>query len=200
MSAARRTGTPFGFRRLPEVVAAAERREPRAQRPLGLLLLPTRLEAFALQAHAEDLLSAPGVAAVEPARLAAVPLPGMLVDALGGVQARRLRLPGTPRAIVVYDPAEYPLARALISRHVDAQLWYRRWPGPGDVSPSRRERLEELDDHCAFRADHVFEVDPDAPDPHAANAALWERLERLGIESGRLGSERPDVMRRAARR
>ena len=28
---------------------------------------------------------------------------------------------------------------------------------------------------------------------HAANLPLWERMEALGIESGRLGSERPDV-------
>ena len=28
---------------------------------------------------------------------------------------------------------------------------------------------------------------------HEANLPLWERMEALGIESGRLGSERPDV-------
>jgi hypothetical protein len=193
MGSVRPTGTPFGFRRMPDEPTdlLGVPRPPRP--PFGVLLLPTRLEAFSLRAHAEDLLSAPGVAAVEPARLATMPLPGMLVDALGGVQARRLRLPGTPRAIVIYEPAEYPLARALISRHPDAELWYREWEGAAGADPRRRERLEELDDHCTFRADLRFSVDPAAADAHAANAALWARLEGLGIESGRLGSERADV-------
>jgi hypothetical protein len=193
MASARRTGTPFGFRRLPEEPGGGLPGPRPPQRLLGVLLLPTRLEDFALRAHAQDLLTAPGVAAVEPARLAAFALPGVVADALGGVQARRLRLPGSPRAVVVYEPGEYPLARALISRHPDAELWYHEWPGAADAAPRRRERLEELDDHCAFRADLRFSVDPGAADPHAANAALWTRLERLGIESGRLGSERPDV-------
>jgi hypothetical protein len=30
---------------------------------------------------------------------------------------------------------------------------------------------------------------------HTQNLPLWERMETLGIESGRLGSERPDVTR-----
>jgi hypothetical protein len=196
MASTWRTGTPFGFRRLPEeaIDTVGTPRAPR--RRLGLLLLPSRLEDFPLRAHAEDLLTAPDVAAVEPARLAAVPLPGVLEDALGGVQARRLRLPGTPRAIVVYGPAEYPLARALIARHPDAELWYHEWAGAPDAAPRQRERLEELDDHCAFRAELRFSVDPADPDPHAANGARWARLESLGIETGRLGSERPDVTAR----
>ena len=194
-----RTGTPFGFRRVAEQ-ATLERPSPRPAAALGVLLLPTRLEELDVRGHAEDLLAAPGVLAVEPARLPARALPGVVADALAGVQARRLRLPGVPAAVLVYHPGEYPLARALIARHPDAQLWYRGWEEAGEPSAGRRARLAELDDHCRFRADHAFAVDAAAPDPHAANRPLWERLEALGVESGRLGSERADVLAPVRRR
>ena len=194
-----RTGTPFGFRRVAEQ-ASLRGPSTRPAAALGVLLLPARLEELDVRAHAEDLLAAPGVLAVEPARLPARALPGVVADALAGVQARRLRLPGVPRAVLVYHPGEYPLARALIARHPDAQLWYRGWEESAEPTPARRARLAELDDHCRFRADHVFGVEATAPDPHAANRTLWERLEALGVESGRLGSERADVLAAARRR
>ena len=37
--------------------------------PIGVLLLPRALESFILRDQAEDLLSAPGMVAVEPARM-----------------------------------------------------------------------------------------------------------------------------------
>jgi hypothetical protein len=179
----RRRGGVFGWGRI------AEEAELLGQdRPLCLLLLPAPLEAFALRDRAEDLLSAPGVAAVDPPRLsytAAARLGESFADALAVIQARRMRLPGHPRALVVFHPLQYPLARALAGIHPDAELWY----GPIAVPAGGRER--ELHERAAERAVLRFEH-PDSP-AHAANLPLWERMEALGIESGRLGSERPDV-------
>lgn len=135
-----RTGRALGYRRI------AERAEPVFQQPLCVLLLPRPVEEMG--APVEELLAAPGVAAVEPPRLTAA--------VFAGIQARRLKLPGFPRAIAVFDPQQYPLARALRALHPDAELW---------------------------TAGEDF-------DPAAGARPLFERMERLGIESGRLGSER----------
>jgi hypothetical protein len=179
----RRRGGVLGWGRI------AEQAEVLGQdRPLCVLLLPAPLEAFELRERAEDLLAARGVAAVDPPRLSysgAARLGESFADGLTVVQARRLRLPGHPRALVVFDPLQYPLARALAGLHPDAELWY----GPIAVPEGGRERaLHEL---AAERAVLRFEH-PHAP-AHTANLPLWERMEALGIESGRLGSERADV-------
>ena len=157
-------------------------------RPLCVLLLPEPLETFALRERAEDLLTAPGVAAIDPPRLsyaAAARLGESFADGLAVVQARRLRLPGYPLALVVFDPLQYPLARALAGTHPDAELWY----GPPVEPAGGRER--ELHELAAARATLRLEHS-DAP-VHTQNRPLWERMEALGIESGRLGSERGDV-------
>jgi hypothetical protein len=157
-------------------------------RPLCVLLLPAPLEAFSLRERAEDLLTAPGVAAVDPPRLsygAAARLGESFADGLTVVQARRMRLPGHPRALVLFDPLQYPLARALTGLHPDAELWYGPLREPG----SGRER--ELHGLASGRAAMRFE--PRGGPAHEANLPLWERMEALGIESGRLGSERSDV-------
>lgn len=126
--------------------------------PLCVLLLPRELESFILRDQAEDLLSAPGVVAVEPARIpygAYLRLPASVADGLAATQARRLRLPGVPRAIVIFHPLQYPLARGLIAQHPDAELWYWRWDRyevAYDASPRRRERLEELHLAASMRA------------------------------------------------
>jgi hypothetical protein len=177
----RRRGGIFSFGRI------AEEAELFGQdRPLCLLLLPASLEAFALRERAEDLLAAPGVAAVDPPRLSwrgAARLGESVADGLTMVQARRMRLPGIPRALVVFDPLQYPLARALINLHPDAELWYGPMREPGSDS--------ELDALARERAAMRFEAVPGPA--YEANLPLWERMEALGIESGRLGSERPDV-------
>ena len=94
--AGRHGGTPYGFGR------RAERAAEQAQRrPLCVLLLPDRLEEMPLRDQVEDLLAAPGVVAVEPARIAYgayLRLPAAVADGLAVTQARRLRLPGRPRA------------------------------------------------------------------------------------------------------
>ena len=76
-----------------------------------------------------------------------------------------MRLPGVPHAVAVFDPLQLPLAGALIERHPDAELWDlgRRLPrGRLRARPAAR------------------------PDLRPA----WERMEALGVASGRLGSER----------
>src|SRR4051794_33473515 len=187
----------------------AGRAEPIELRPLGLLLLPQPLERFALRPHAEDLLAGAGVLAVEPPRLGASGrVPAAVADGLSAGQARRLKLPGVPRAILVFHPLQYPLARGLIAHHPDAELWYWRRETEADrVSRRRRERLEELDLAASLRASlliadaeerfgeahgegcELMVLEP-GDDPHEDNRPLFRRLEMLGIESGRLGSER----------
>jgi hypothetical protein len=105
----------------------------RADDPLAVLLLPGRLEGLALEAHARDLLSIPRVLALEPSR---VRPSRSLRDAVSLRQARRLRFPGRPRLLVLYHPAQYPLARALCACHGDLDLWY---------IPPGREALETAD-------------------------------------------------------
>jgi hypothetical protein len=179
----RRRGGVLGWGRV------AEQAELLGQdRPLCVLLLPAQLETFELRERAEDLLTAPGVAALDPPRLSysgAARLGEGFADGLAAVQARRMRLPGYPRALVVFGPLQYPLARALAGIHPDAELWY----GPTSAPEGDRERaLHDLAEaRAALRLEH-----PDEP-PHRANLPLWERMEALGIESGRLGSERADV-------
>ena len=51
--------------------------------------------------------------------------------------------------IVIFHPLQYPLARGLIARHPDAELWYWRWDryeDAYDAPPRLRERLEALHD------------------------------------------------------
>ena len=157
-------------------------------RPLCVLLLSARLEDFELRERAEDLLTAPGVAAVDPPRLSyggAARLGEGVADGLAAIQARRMRLPGYALALVVFHPLQYPLARALSGIHLDAELWY----GPvREPSSGREHDLHEL---ARERAAMRFEAVPEPA--YEANLPLWERMEELGIESGRLGSQRSDI-------
>ena len=155
--AGRHGGTPYGFGR------RAERAAEQAQRrPLCVLLLPDRLEEMPLRDQVEDLLAAPGVVAVEPARIAYgayLRLPPSVADGLAVTQARRLRLPGRPRAVAIFHPLQYPLARALISQHPDCELWYGRSARdeqPEEPSRRRRERIAELHEAAAHRAALTF--------------------------------------------
>src|SRR3954462_5287627 len=132
--------------------------------PIAVLLLPRELESFILRDQAEDLLSAPGVVAVEPARIpygAYLRMPGSVTDGLAATQARRLRLPGEPRVIVIFHPLQYPLARGLIAQHPDAELWYWRWDRyelAYAASARQRARLEELHLAATFRAERNIVV------------------------------------------
>jgi glycosyltransferase involved in cell wall biosynthesis len=136
----------------------AARAELEERTPLCVLLLPRELEQFILRDQAEDLLTAPGVVAIEPARVpygAYLRLPAPVADGLAATQARRVKLPGRPAAVVIFHPLQYPMARALISEHPDCELWYWRWDRyevAYDASPRRRARLEELHQQAVNRA------------------------------------------------
>ena len=185
----------LGLGRIAERDVFAERR------PVAVLLLPEPLETFSLRERAEDLLTAPGVVAVDPARVSyrgLARLPEPVVSGLAAGQARRLSFPGVPRVVAIFHPLQYPLARALFSHHLDAELWYAWWEQEPEENIPRRlyRRQEELDQMASMRAKLRFDVDEEPGAlAHERNLPLWERLERLGVETGRLGSERSDVIR-----
>jgi hypothetical protein len=129
---------------------------------LLLLLLPERLEEMEARELLERLLAAPGTVAVEPPRMR-VSL--ALARVVARRQVKRMKLPGVPHAIAVFQTLQVPLAAALIERNPDAELW-----SLGDPQ---------------HESDFTFDL-REAGDLGPA----WQRMERLGIETGRLGSER----------
>jgi hypothetical protein len=147
---------------------------------LAVLLLPSPLEGFAREDHARGLLSIPRVVALEPSRLRP---PGFARDALCQRQARRLRFPGRLRLLVLYDPAQYPLARALCARYTGLDLWYIP-PGPESLraadTASGRE-LADLDEMARERATRVLV----AGEGYVDDDSLRARLGELGVISPR---------------
>src|SRR3954468_22140209 len=145
--------TPYG-RAADRAMQGVERELP----PIGVLLLPRALEQFILRDQAEDLLTAPGVVAIEPARIpygAYLRMPAPVADGFAGAQARRVKLPGRAAAVVIFHPLQYPLARALVSEDPDCELWYWRWDRyevAYDASPRHRARLDELHEQAMGRA------------------------------------------------
>jgi hypothetical protein len=158
--------------------------------PLAVLLLPDRLEEFALSEHARDLLRAPQVIALEPprvswARLARLPEAFAARTALR--QAKRLKLPGSARVVIIYNPLQTMMGLGLLSRHRGAELWYvRTAEARADVDPKLQLRLEQLDEIARKRAAFELTLDDLAPLPpertwFEANERLWDRLEELEI-------------------
>jgi hypothetical protein len=147
--------------------------------PLGLLLLPCVLEQFELEEHARGLLQIPRVVALEPGR---VRTPSFIRDAAALRQAKRLKLPGTPRLVVLYHPIQYPLARALCARYQEVELWYVR-PDPASLRDqggySRQDQLE-LDDLAVERAARPVAFGA-AEVLAAQTASLRDRMSELGI-------------------
>jgi hypothetical protein len=88
---------------------------------LAIVLLPGPLEGFAYEAQTRALLAIPRVIALEPSR---VRTPRFLREGTVARQAARIQLPGELRAVILYHPAQYPLARALLGRHQQSELWY----------------------------------------------------------------------------
>jgi hypothetical protein len=158
--------------------------------PLAVLLLPQRLEEFALAEHARDLLRAPRVIALEPPRVSwsrLARLPESLALHTGIRQAKRLKLPGQTRVVILYDPLQTMLALGLLVRYPDAELWYlgagRESP---ETEPNLASRIAELDEVARLRAALAMSIDELAPLPPArtwfeANDPLWDRLEALEI-------------------
>jgi len=109
-------------------------------------------------------------------------LPVTVGDGLAATQARRMRLPGVPRVIVIFHPLQYPLARGLIAVHPDAELWYWQWDrfeAAYDTTPRQRDRLQDLHVAASLRAsvnivvtDALGElVDPEAGEPQLVSLA-----------------------------
>lgn len=142
--------------------------------PLALLLLPVALEQFAHREHARDLLRAPRVLALEPPRMSwsrIARLPASLSLGVGVRQAKRLRLPGRARVVVLYDALQLPLAQGLLLRWEGAELW-------------RAETVPEATLQAPFAFDPGDAAglgDDAAADAFDRNAPLWERLEQLGV-------------------
>jgi hypothetical protein len=112
-----------------------------ARDPIAVLLLPADFEHHPLRAHAEALLRAPGVVALEPGVLR---MTGGMSDRvkrrMARGQARRLlkRLPGRPVAVIVFDPVQQALADELHERTLGG---CKAWdPDPGTDA----ERLRTL--------------------------------------------------------
>jgi hypothetical protein len=148
--------------------------------PLGVLMLPGKLEGFTLEAHARNLLAIPRVVALEPS---CVPTPRFMRAATSARQARRLRFPGTPRVLVLYHPAQYPLARVLKSRYEDAELWYLPPDLEGLHATGRAAQdLGAFDELARERSQGMLEVLPDAT---VADEPLRLRLRELEVVSPR---------------
>lgn len=143
--------------------------------PLAVLLLPAKLEDFALAAHARDLLEIPRVVAVEPGRLRRSGLFGGELAAER--QARRLRFPGTPRLLVLYHPRQYYLSRSLAARH-GAELWYLPF---GELHHGELALPDEL---ARERAVRTLVIEP-SERPREDNEPLRRRLLELEIISAR---------------
>jgi len=134
--------------------------------PRALLLLPRPLEGFILADQARDLLRADGVLAADPPRIpygAVARLPAPLRERLARGTARRLlrTLHGDLRAVAIFHPVQWPLARALLQARPAAELWYGRWDRyelAYDASPSMRVRLAALHEQAASRSALTFVV------------------------------------------
>jgi hypothetical protein len=145
-----------------------------------VLLLPEMLDRLRARQHVDALLRAPDALAVEPARVsygALARLPAGTARAVARRQALRMELPGVPAVVVILHPLQFPLAAALLAFNPGAELWY----APPEQPPegSRQAALH------AAAAEHAAETIA-----LPISAPLWTRMESLGVESGRLGSER----------
>jgi len=149
---------------------------PPTEDSLALLLLRGPLEGFEFEEHARSLLSIPRVIALEASRARA---PRVFREGAALRQARRLRFPGRVRLLVLYHPAQYPLARALRDRH-DAELWYvEAHAGDSWVVGGDRE-LHESDALARERAD-AFLLRTDVT--NIEDEALRARLRDLDVIS-----------------
>jgi hypothetical protein len=149
--------------------------------PLAVLLLPVSLEEFELAGHARELLAIPRVVALEPGKFRA---PRFLREAAAERGARRLRLPGEPRLLVLYHPHQYPLARALSARYERAELWYLcpDLGRIGDDDPA--EELADLDQLARERATDSHVVSQAVPQDELREL-LRRRLVELEVISHR---------------
>jgi hypothetical protein len=148
---------------------------------MALLLLPGPLEGFERQDHARSLLSIPRVVALEASTRR---IPSWLRNAAPLRQARRLRLPGRLRMIVLYDPAQYPLARALCGEHAEAELWYLP-PDRSAVSGRTAQETQELLVSDSLARDRSARTLAETPDGDSYDDPLRLRLRELDVINAR---------------
>ncbi len=148
---------------------------------MALLLLPGPLEGFEREDHARSLLSIPRVVALEASRRRP---PSWLRNAAPIRQARRLRLPGRLRVVILYHPAQYPLARALCGQHEEAELWYLP-PERSGVSGRDAEETQELLVSDSLARDRSARTLTEPPGGDGNDDPLRLRLRELDVISGR---------------
>jgi hypothetical protein len=156
-------------------------RPERPQEPLGVLVLPSRLEDCELSAHARDLLDIDRVVALEPSRWRARRM--LTTELLAIRAARRLRFPGRPRVIVLFHPRQFLLAHALSARY-EGELWYLTSPSLGAELGHEPEELRLLDDRAREVAAGILTAGS-SDDLRSDNQPLRERMVELGIISSR---------------
>jgi hypothetical protein len=141
-------------------------------RPLGLLLLPAPLDEYPVPGDVAALQRAGRLVAVDPPRVSyqrLVRLPRIAAEVLAQTQARRLvkavrKRGDRPRVVVVFEPEQYLIARAILSRVQDTELWYRQ--------PANAEG--ELHDQAIARATLVLDGAPPSDE-------VIERLREAGL-------------------
>jgi hypothetical protein len=152
-----------------------------AEESMAIVLLPGPLEGFEREDHARSLLRIPRVVGLEASHRRA---PSWLRNAATVRQARRLRLAGTLRMIILYDPAQYPLARALRDQHPDAELWYLP-PRRADVSGRDAEETQELLTADTLARDRSTRTLTETPEGGSTDDPLRLRLRELNVISAR---------------
>ena len=148
---------------------------------MAILLLPGPLEGFEREAHARGLLRIPRVVALEASKRRP---PAFLRNALPMRQARRLRLPGQLRMIILYHPAQYGLARALCAHHDEAELWYLP-PERSSVKGATAEETQELLVADSLARDRSTQTLPETPAGDSYDDPLRVRLHELDVINGR---------------
>jgi hypothetical protein len=151
------------------------------QESMAILLLPGALEGFEREDHARSLLSIPRVVALEASRRRP---PSWLRSAAPLRQARRLRLPGRLRMVILYHPAQYPLARALCGQHDQAELWYLP-PYRSDVSGRNAEETQELLVSDSLARDRSARTLTETPGGDSYEDPLRLRLRELDVVNAR---------------
>jgi hypothetical protein len=132
--------------------------------PRALLLLPRSLDGFILADQARDLLRAEAVVASGPPHVPygiVARLPRPLRDLLSRLMAQRMlrTLGGELRAVAIFHPVQWPLARALLRARPQAELWYGRWDRyevAYDATPAMRGRLALLHEQAATASALTF--------------------------------------------
>ncbi len=154
---------------------------PTPEDSLAILLLPGPLEGFEREAHARNLLAIPRVLALEASKRRT---PAWLRNSLPMRQARRLRLPGRLRLVVLYHPAQYPLARSLCAHHDGAELWYLP-PQRAEVKGRTSEETQELLVADSLARDRSTRTMTTTPGGDSYDDELRVRLHELDVINAR---------------